>query len=377
MGVPTPDLVRSLAHEAGFDLVRFGPVDVADHGARFLAWLEAGRAGSMHYLRKNAAVIADPVRFAPGARSTIALAKDYSGPPGELPGGGRIARYAVGRDYHRWLGNATRRLRTALETAGAPVGQTRVGTDAVPVLERALAVRAGIGFLAKSAMVISPAHGPYLFLSEVLAPVELPQDPVATGTCGSCTRCLDACPTGAITAPFEVDARRCLSYTTIELRGVIPTELRAPQGDWVFGCDVCLEVCPFTRFSPRRGLAGDHRPPDLRPHPVVETYTLVGLLELTEAEYETNWRGTAMRRATRQGLRRNAAVALGNVGGEGAEAALARALEDADPIVRAHAAWGLGRLAPRAPALAGAWARETDATVRVELAAAIAGDFVR
>lgn len=377
MGVPAPDLVRSLAHEAGFDLVRFGPVDVADHGARFLDWLEAGRAGSMHYLRKNAAVIADPSRFAPTARSTIALAADYSGPPGELPGGGRIARYALGRDYHRWLGNATRRLRTALEAAGAPAGQTRVGTDAVPVLERALAVRAGIGFLAKSAMVISPTHGPYLFLSEVLSPVELPADPVATGTCGSCTRCIEACPTGAITAPFEVDARRCLSYTTIELRGVIPTELRAPQGDWVFGCDVCLEVCPFTRFSPRRDLTGETRPADLRPHPVVEAYTLVGLLELSEAEYETSWRGTAMRRATRQGLRRNAAVALGNVGGEGAVSALARALEDADPIVRAHAAWGLGRLAHRAPALAGAWARETDPTVRAELAAAIAGDFVR
>lgn len=377
MRVLAPDLVRSLAHEAGFDLVRFGPVDVADHGARFLAWLEAGRAGSMHYLRENAAVIADPGRFAPRARSTIALAHDYGGPPAELPGGGRIARYAVGRDYHRWLGNATRRLRTALEAAGAPAGQTRVGTDAVPVLERALAVRAGIGFLAKSAMVISPTHGPYLLLSEVLAPVELPEDPVATGTCGNCTRCIDACPTGAITAPFEVDARRCLSYTTIELRGVIPTALRAPQGDWVFGCDVCLEVCPFTRFSPRRGLTGDRRPSDLRPHPAVETYTLVGLLELSEAEYETSWRGTAMRRATRQGLRRNAAVALGNVGGEDAVPALARALEDADPIVRAHAAWGLGRLAPRAPALAGAFARETDATVRVELAAAIAGDFVR
>ncbi len=367
-----PDLVRSLAHEAGFDLVRFGPADPGEHAERFLTWLEAGRAGEMHYLARNAAVIADPTRFAPNARSTIALGHDYGGPPGSLQGGGRIARYALGRDYHRWLGNATRRLRAALEAAGAPAGQTRVGTDAVPVLERALAARAGIGFLAKSAGVISPTHGPYLFLSELLTPLDLPHDPLATGTCGSCRRCLDACPTQAIVAPFEVDARRCLSYTTIELRGSIPLELRAAHGDWVFGCDVCLEVCPFTRFSPRRGLLADARPADLRPHPVVETYGLIGMLELSEAEYETDWRGTAMRRATRQGLRRNAAVALGNIGGEGAAPALSRALEDGDPIVRGHAAWALGRLAPRHAGLDAAWARETDETVRVELAAALA-----
>jgi epoxyqueuosine reductase len=356
-----------MAHEAGFDLVRFGPADLGGHREHFLAWLDAGRAGAMDYLHRNRERIAEPLRFAPAARSVMALAQDYGSAPVELAGGGRIARYARGRDYHRTLGDATRRLRTALERDGVAPGTVKVGTDAVPVLERALAVRAGIGFLAKSAMVISPQRGPYLFLSELLMPFELPSDPLATGTCGTCTRCIDACPTQAIVAPYQVDARRCLSYTTIEHRGVIPSELRAPQGEWLFGCDVCLEVCPFTRFANPRPAA-----PSLQPHRVVETFTLVGVLELSLADYDTHWVGTAMRRATRQGLRRNAAIVLGNRGDPAAVPALARALRDADPIVRAHAAWGLGRLAGGGAELQRARTTEAEPTVLAEIDAALA-----
>ncbi|MBK8979275.1 MAG: tRNA epoxyqueuosine(34) reductase QueG [Planctomycetes bacterium] len=359
----SPAIVRELALEQGFDLVGFGPADPGPHAERFLAWLDAGRHGDMHWLARDADKITRPESWIPGPRSTIALARDYGGPPGALPGGGRVARYAMARDYHRTLGRATRTLREQLEAEGVPRGAIKVGPDAVPLLERALALRAGIGFLAKSAGVISPTRGPYLLLSELITPLELPFDDPAAGTCGTCTRCIEACPTGAIVAPHEVDARRCLSYTTIELRGSIPAELREPQGDWLFGCDVCLEVCPFTGRGRAAGGTGV-RPADLRPHPALESYTLLGVLELDAAAWDADWTGTPLRRANRNGLRRNAAVVLGNLRDESALPALVRALADPDPLVREHVAWAIGRVAPREPALESALGRETDSTVR-------------
>ncbi len=368
--VPSPSRIRELALETGFDLVGFGPPEPGTDGERFVRWLDAGRAGEMQYLHTQKELIVDPRgTWAPNARSALALAHDYGGPPAGLQGGGRIARYAQGRDYHRYLGLRTEKLRAQLEREGIPWGTTKIGTDAMPILERALATRAGIGFLAKSAGVISPTLGPWLLLSELLLPLEAPFDLPAPGSCGTCTKCLDACPTGAITAPFEVDARRCLSYTTIELRGAIPSELRAPQGEWLFGCDVCLEVCPFAQRG--RAASRAERPPELRPHEVVTSYTLVGVLGLSEAEFATSWTGTAMRRATRSGLRRNAAVVLGNLGDPAAVPALAAALADPDPVVRGHAAWALGRLEGGRPHLERALARETDAAVRAELRAAM------
>jgi epoxyqueuosine reductase len=300
------------------------------------------------------------------------MAHDYGGPEVALPGGGRVARYAGGRDYHRWIGNKVTRLRDLLEREGMPRGSGG-GTDAVPVLERAIAVRAGIGFLAKSAMVISPERGPYLLLSELLTPLELPHDEPAPGSCGTCTACIDACPTSAITAPHQVDARRCLSHSTIELRGFAEPWLRAKQGEWLFGCDVCLEVCPFTRKSPLRALHHDLRPADLQPHRVVQQWTLVDVLALDEARYDTEWTGTAMRRATRSGLRRNAAVVLGNRRDPEALPALVTALGDADPVVRGHAAWAIGRIDARHAALERAAAIESDELVRHELERARGG----
>jgi epoxyqueuosine reductase len=241
----------------------------------------------------------------------------------------------------------------------------------VPILERALAVRSGVGFLAKSAGVISPTHGPYLLLSELLTPLDLPFDLPAPGTCGTCTKCIDACPTGAIVAPFEVDARRCLSYTTIELRGRIPEELREPQGQWLFGCDVCLEVCPFASSRGRATRTDAEVPPELTPHRAVTEYDLLGILELDEKDYDADWTGTAMRRATRTGLRRNAAVVLGNLGDGTALPALRRALADPDPIVREHAAWAIGRIDPREACLDAALPGEPDANVRSALLEAL------
>ena len=366
-----PDTIRTIAHECGFDLVRFGPADPGEHGDHFLRWLDQGRHGEMEFLADNRDRILDPARWRSGVRSAIALAVDYGGPGGELPGGGRVARYATGRDYHRWLRERVFTLRTRLEHAGLPHGSMNGGTDAVPVLERALAVRAGIGFLAKSAMVISPTHGPYLQLAELLTGEDLPPDPPAPGTCGTCTACLDACPTQAIVAPFQIDARRCLSYTTIEQRGFIAPELREAQGEWLFGCDVCLEVCPFTRRSPRHSVLGALRPKELQPHRIIEQWTLLDVLAMDEDRYQHEFVGTAMRRATRSGLRRNAAIVLGNRGDERALPALQAALRDADPIVRGHAAWAIGRLQPHDPQLEAVRATEADERVRAELDAAL------
>lgn len=367
-----PETIRDIAYEVGFDLVRFGPADPGEHGAHFLRWLESGRHGEMDYLAANQERILAPDRWRRGVRSAITLAVDYGGPPAALPGGGRIARYATGRDYHRWLRDRVFRLRERLEAAGLPYGSMNGGTDAVPVLERALAVRSGIGFLAKSAMVISPTHGPYLQLAELLVGEDLPPDGPAAGSCGTCTACLQACPTGAIVAPFEVDARRCLSYTTIEHRGFTPPDLRTAQGEWLFGCDICLEVCPFASKSRLVDKAGRARPRELQPHAIVQTWTLVDVLLVDEERWQREFVGTAMRRATRSGLRRNAAIVLGNRRDAAALPALANALRDEDPIVRGHAAWAIGRIAPRHAALAAARPAEEDPRVRAEIDAALA-----
>lgn len=366
---PDAALIRERAEELGFDLVGFGPADPGEHVEHFDTWLDEGHAGEMRWLERDRETIADPQRYLAGARTSISLGYDYGTPPGsnQLQGGGRVARYAVGRDYHRSLGKRVRKLRSFLEDEGVPRGSVRGGTDALPLLERALSVRAGIGFLAKSAGIISPTRGPYLLLAELLSAQELPFDDLAPGSCGTCTRCLDACPTGAIIAPFRVDARRCLSYSTIELRGAIPDPLREAQGDRLFGCDECLDVCPFV--NAKAGRTASRTPPDSdrAPHRVVEEWTLIDILELDEEHYETVWTGTAMRRATRRGLRRNAAVALGNLGDDAAVPALMQALEDSDPLVRGHAAWALGRLDPDAPGLAEALDREADPVVRSDL----------
>ncbi len=368
------DSIRGIAHEVGFDLVRFGPADPGEHAEHFTKWLDADRHGEMNYLATNKDRIVDPQLWREGVRSSISVAVDYSGPPGELPGGGRIARYAVGRDYHRWLGKRITKLRNELEHAGLPQGSMKGGTDAVPVLERALAVRAGIGFLAKSSMVISPTHGPYLQLAELLVGEELPFDAVSPGTCGTCTACIDSCPTKAIVAPFQVDSRRCLSYTTIEQRGFVDRDLREAQGEWLFGCDICVEVCPFTSKSKRRDLFGLDRPKDLAPHRIVETWTLVDVLEMDEARYDAEFVGTAMRRAKRSGMRRNAATVLGNRREESALPALSIAMRDNDPVVRGHAAWAIGRIDPKHSALRSAMTIEDDPRVRDEIQFAMHGE---
>jgi epoxyqueuosine reductase len=358
-----PELIKELAQEEGFDLVALGPAKPGPDADRFLAWIEAGRHGSMDYLAKNATRISSADGFLTGARSAISLGWDYSREQTELPGGGLVARYAAGRDYHRALGTRLKRLKAQLVRAGMRAESLRFGVDAVPVLERALAHSAGLGFQAKSGGIIHPQLGPYLLLAEILTQEDLAPDPPSAGSCGSCRACLDICPTQAIRAPFEVDGQLCLSYTTIEHRGPIPRELREPQGTWVFGCDLCLEVCPYASFS-RPEIPDD---PDLAKHPALETYSLLGILTLSEEEWQRDWTGIAMRRARREGLRRNAALALGNSEQEAAVPGLLACMEDPDAGLRTAAAWSLARLGAGAQAVDQARSREVDPALREDL----------
>lgn len=364
---PRPGLVEEMAREAGFDLVAFGPAGPGEHGAKLEEWIAAGRHGEMDYLERNLPRLLEPERLLPGARGAVALGYDYGRDGVALESGGRVARYAAGRDYHRALGSRMRRLTTALEREGVRGDSLRSGIDAVPILERALAAQAGIGFLAKSSGIIHAERGPWLLLAEVLTTEAFAPSAPATGSCGTCTACLDTCPTGAIVAPFEVDARRCLSYTTIELRGPIPHDYRAAQGDWLFGCDICIEVCPFhSRTGP------PHDDPDARLHPALETWQLVGLLALTPEQWNRDWTGTAMRRAGRAGLQRNAAIVLGNLGQEDAAPVLVKALEDSDAGVRTAAAWALCRLGRGRNEAMRALARETDLDVAADMRRSLA-----
>ncbi|HXF81698.1 MAG TPA: tRNA epoxyqueuosine(34) reductase QueG [bacterium] len=364
--VALEEQVKAFARELGFDLVGIasaGPLE--DDEPRLAAWVQAGMHGAMAYVAAHAPKAARPQEVVPGARSAVVVARAYrweAQPPDDGALRGRISAYAWGTDYHRVMAGALARLSDFLLARGARVARYYVDTG--PLLDRALARRAGLGWIGKNAMLITKAGwGSYVFLGEVLTDLALAPDPPADGSCGRCRICLDRCPTGAIVAPYVVDARRCISYLTIELRGWIPRALRPLIGTWVFGCDVCQDVCPHNAlvahdvaevFAPRRDVAF----PDL-----------VELLHIDEETWRERFRHSAVKRAKRQGLRRNAAVALGNLGDQRAVPALVRALHDPDPIVRGHAAWALGRIGgtTAVQALAARAAVEAEPAVRAEL----------
>ena len=320
---------------------------------------------------------ADPHNLLPTARSIISVALSYR-PDGEpnhtAPGAprGRISAYAWGRDYHKVLKERMERVVAFIREATAPDQQARTLVDTARILDRAAARRAGIGWVGKHTNVITKAAGSWVFLGEILTELELVPDQPLRTNCGSCDLCLRACPTGAIVAPYTVDNNRCISYLTIEHRGIIPRELRPLMGEWVFGCDICQEVCPPNR---RPGAPADqafHATPDgVAPDGTPE---LIPLLEITDAEFARRFGKTPVKRAKREGLQRNAAIALGNSRDPVAVPALARALHERTPVVRAHAAWALGRIAtPDAlQPLYAARDREDDPLVQAEIDAALA-----
>lgn len=338
--------IRTRAAELGFEACRFTTAAPPDHAGHFLQWLDAGHHGEMAWLARQAARRTDPQLVLPGARSVICLAASYHaavdrsdvpGPP--RPGTrGVVARYARFADYHDVLAGPLQALSEFVNQLGDPGTRSLWYVDTGPVLERDLAQRAGLGFIGKHTNLISRGLGNWFFLAEILTTLELEPDPPEPNRCGTCTRCLTACPTGAIRAPFVLDARRCISYLTIELKGPIPPELRPAIGRRVFGCDDCLEVCPWNRFARTGRLMRAHARADLA------VPDLLGLLALDEAAFKARFAGTPLRRAKRRGLLRNVCVALGNAGDPQALPALARAAADPDPLIAEHARWAIERL---------------------------------
>jgi epoxyqueuosine reductase len=327
--------ILELAREEGFDLAGVAPLEPPRDASRFEAWLAAGHHGSMRYLARNKERILEPQRILPEARSMLVVGMAHSRPAGEIEGGGRVARYALGQDYHNRMTRKLRRLARRIAEASG-LAPSRAIVDAGPLLERSHAAEAGLGFASKAANLLHPAFGPWFFLGELLLPIELEPTPAPRmGSCGTCTACLDACPTGAILEPGLVDAPRCISYQTIEQRGPIPRELRPAIGEWAFGCDVCSEVCPWGREAPDRSA-------EWGTHPAVEA----GLVSwvLADEPFETRFPGSPVRRARREGLARNAAIVLGNVPSDAGRVALLRVLaEDPAALVREAAGWALAR----------------------------------
>lgn len=376
------------ARALGFHRVGIAPALPSQRWPAFDAWLSAGMHGDMLYMAapEHRVGRADVRLLLESARSVVAvglaheaevvpaerLTRRESGGPAAAALRGQVARYARGRDYHTVLKERLRQLAERVsQLCGRPVA-ARPCVDTAPVLERELAERAGLGFVGKNTLLIAPGLGSYVLLGELLLDVELDAHEPAAGAgarCGTCRACLDACPTGAFVGAYVLDARRCISYLTIEHRGPIPHELRAALGARIFGCDVCQEVCPFNAAAPARA----NPDPSLSPAgPERGAPDLVRILGLGAAQMRRLVRGTPLRRAGRDGLLRNVCVALGNLGDRAAVAPLSRALRgDRSPLVRGHAAWALGRLGAREP-LEAALPAEADDGVREEIARALA-----
>ncbi len=359
------EAVLELALEHGFDLAGVAPLRPPRDADRFRDWLLAGRHAGMTWLERSRERILDPRGILPGGKSLLVVGLGHSREPVRTPDGARIARYAAGRDYHNAIRRRLRKLARALEGRGI-LGSKRAIVDAGPLLERSHAAEAGIGFASRAANLLHPRFGPWFFLGELLLEAEIAPTPIPpAGSCGTCTACIDACPTSAITEPGAVDSNLCLSYHTIENRGSIPHELRPRLDDWVFGCDICSEVCPW----------GSHAP-DLAPrfgtHPAVGERTLADWLRVPPGDFGQAFRGSPLQRARREGLARNAALVLGNHPSEEGREALLRAVEeDPSPRVREAVYWGLARNARgddrvRA-ALERARSREPDPVARADI----------
>lgn len=332
----------SLAHDLGFEICRVARCAAPTHAEEFRAWLQAGHAGEMAWLERNADRRTDPQQVLPGARSVIVLGMSYwQGPAPESEPRPKIARYAWGDDYHDVI---ERKLRTLDEWLTCHGGAQRHYVDTGPMLERDHAAAAGAGWHGKSTMLISPRHGAWFFLAEILTTLEFEPDAPLPDRCGSCTRCIDACPTGAILGPHRLDARRCVSYLTIELKGSIPEEWRPLIGDRIYGCDDCAAACPWNRFAQASQESA------FAARPFVHGFALRDYLALDDAQFRELFRGSPIKRIKRRGLLRNVCVALGNVGGLDDLPALEKAAEDPEPLIAEHARWAIERIRARRPA---------------------------
>lgn len=334
--------IRQYALELGFDDCRITTASPPATAPQLENWLTAGKHGEMLWLARNADKRIEPQRVLAGAKSIISLAISYhqndSPRRSDDSAVGQIARYARYSDYHDVLAAKLKALTEFINGLNKLPNRSLWYVDTGPILERDLAQRAGLGFVGKHTNLISRKLGNWIFLAEIITTLELEPDAPEKNHCGSCSRCITACPTHAITAPFQLDARLCISYLTIELKGSIPKELRPQIGNRIYGCDDCLAACPWNRFAQAGSLMNLHARPELT------VPDLVALLALDEAGFKEKFQGTPMLRTKRRGLLRNVCVALGNVGTESAQPALEKATNDSEPLIAEHATWALAEI---------------------------------
>lgn len=334
--------VKELALAAGFSRAGIATLTPSATAAANDRWLGEGGHSGMEYLARHAALRHDPRALLPAARSVLCVALDYAPPKDPTAAGSEsdfwqgVARYARGEDYHGSMREKLGKVKTAIEAA-VPGVEARICVDTAPILEREWAARAGLGSFGKNTNLLHPESGSFFLLAELLLSLDLTPDLPVADLCGSCTRCLEACPTGAL-APYRLESSRCISYWTIEHRGEIPLEARGRFGSWVFGCDICQEVCPWNG-DPVGELAGEFATPPAR-----QELSLTDVLLGEEAELRQLLRGTPLLRPKVAGLKRNVAVAMGNRRDPGYIAPLAEALESDSPQVRSHSAWALGEI---------------------------------
>jgi epoxyqueuosine reductase len=303
--------IKGKARELGFDLVGIAPAGRTQFESYLRDWIAEGRHGEMAYLANRLEERLDPQQYLSGARSIICVAINYHTPLEPIPEEekqrhGKIARYALGRDYHEHIKTRLHELADWIRSQ-APEAQTRAAVDTAPVLEREMAARSGVGWVGKNTCIINRHAGSFLLLGQIVTTLELPADEPETDHCGTCTRCIDACPTAAITAPYQLDARRCISYLTIEHRGEIDPDLQRQMGDWVFGCDICQDVCPHNRTPPQ---ATDLA---LQPRFPTGTMDVEAAAQWTVEQYQQATRHSAMRRVKLPQLQRNAQIVLENL----------------------------------------------------------------
>ncbi|MEG3192286.1 tRNA epoxyqueuosine(34) reductase QueG [Lysobacter sp. D1-1-M9] len=336
--------MRTLAREFGFQRCGITGIELADDEAHLRDWLAQGLYGSMDWMARHGTMRARPQELIPGTLRVISVGLDYGRDDDEaawqtLADGERayVARYALGRDYHKLMRQRLQRLADRIAELVGPFGH-RVFVDSAPVLERALARNAGLGWIGKHTCLIDKDGGSWFFLGEIYVDLPLPLDVPATAHCGSCNRCIDVCPTQAITAPYRLDARRCISYLTIEHEGSIPEELRAPIGNRIFGCDDCQLACPWNKFAKRTD------EPDFRARNDLDRATLAELFAWSQAEFLQRTEGSAIRRSGHARWLRNIAVALGNAPTTPEVIAALESRRDCDDaVVREHVEWALTR----------------------------------
>lgn len=336
--------IQNKARELEFDACRFTTAAPPEHSLHFQKWVARENHGEMGYLQRNEAKRIDPQLVLPNAKTVISLAVSYGDTAAEESGAafqGVIARYARFADYHDVLAERLKSLAALVNSFHPQTTHSLWYVDTGPLLERDFAERAGIGFIGKHTNLISRQLGNWIFLCEIITTLELEPDAPEKNRCGSCARCIAACPTKAITAPFQLDARRCISYLTIELKGAIPVEFRRAIGNRIYGCDDCLAACPWNRFAQSAKMMKPFAKKNLA------APDLLKLLELDEAGFRLRFAETPMLRAKRRGLLRNVCVALGNNGDAGALPSLQRAAEDPEPLISEHARWAISEIEAR------------------------------